>query len=155
MKIAVGADHKGFQLKRDIKTYLEALGHQVLDFGTDSDASVDYPDFGAAAARAVQSGAADLGLTFCWTGTGMAISANKLSGIRSAVALNTDMAELARRHNNVNVLAIPSKYVEPEQAKAIIDAWLKAPFDGGRHEKRVAKISRLEKDRARTSEKQT
>jgi len=155
MKIAVGADHKGFQLKRDIKTYLEALGHQVLDFGTDTDASVDYPDFGAAAARAVQSGAADLGLTFCWTGTGMAIAANKLSGIRSAVALNTDMAELARRHNNVNVLAIPSKYVEPEQAKAIIDAWLKAAFDGGRHEKRVAKISRLEKDQARTAQKHT
>jgi ribose 5-phosphate isomerase B len=144
MKIALGADHKGFQLKNDIKKYLEALGHQALDFGTNSDLSVDYPDFGAAAARAVQSGSADLGLVFCWTGTGMAISANKLAGIRSGVALNTDMAELARRHNNVNVLAIPSKYVEPEQAKAIVDAWLKASFDGGRHEGRVAKIARLE-----------
>ena len=102
------------------------------------------PISGAAAARAVQSGAADLGLTFCWTGTGMAISANKLSGIRSAVALNTDMAELARRHNNVNVLAIPSKYVEPEQAKAIVDAWMKAPFDGGRHSRRIDKIRRFE-----------
>ena len=153
MKIAMGADHKGFQLKRDIKIYLEALGHQVLDFGTDSDASVDYPDFGAAAARAVQSGAADLGVTFCWTGTGMAIAANKLKGIRSAVALNTDMAELARRHNNVNVLAIPSKYVEPEQAKAIVDAWLKASFEGGRHETRVAKIARLEDSPSGTAQR--
>jgi ribose 5-phosphate isomerase B len=144
MRIALGADHKGYQLKQNIKDYLQAIGHEIVDFGTSSDASVDYPDFGAAAAKAVQRGEADLGLTFCWTGTGMAIAANKLDGIRSGVALNTDMAELARRHNNVNVLAIPSKYVEPEQAKAIVDAWLAASFEGGRHERRIEKIKELE-----------
>lgn len=144
MKIAVGADHKGFQLKRDIRGFLESLGHEVIDFGTDSDASVDYPDFGRAAAQAVAKGEAELGLVFCWTGTGMAITANKLSGIRSAVVLNTDMAQLARQHNNVNVLAIPSKYVEPEQARAIVSSWLEARFEGGRHARRLAKIEVLE-----------
>jgi ribose 5-phosphate isomerase B len=144
MRIALGADHKGYQLKRDIRGYLESQGHDVEDFGTDSDESVDYPDFGAAAAKAVADGRADLGLTFCWTGTGMAIAANKLAGIRSAVVLNTDMAELAKQHNNVNVLSIPSKYVEPEQAKAIVATWLEARFEGGRHARRVDKISALE-----------
>jgi ribose 5-phosphate isomerase B len=152
MNIALGADHKGYQLKQDIKRYLEAIGHHVIDFGTSNDESVDYPDFGAAVANAVRRKEADLGLTFCWTGTGMAIAANKLPGIRSGVALNTDMAELARRHNNVNVLAIPSKYVEPEQAKAIVDAWLAARFEGGRHERRVEKIDRLEESGAARSE---
>ena len=146
MRIALGADHKGFQLKRDIRGYLEAQGHEVHDFGTDSDESVDYPDFGAAAAKAVAAGQADLALTFCWTGTGMAIAANKLPGIRSAVVLNTDMAELARQHNNVNVLSIPSKYVEPEQAKAIVATWLAATFEGGRHARRVDKITALEQE---------
>jgi len=144
MKISLGADHKGFPLKENIKGYLQSLGHEVIDFGTDGEESVDYPDFGAAAARAVASGEADLGVIFCWTGTGMAISANKIRGIRSGVALNTDMAELAREHNNVNVLAVPSKYVEPEQAKAIVEAWLKASFQGGRHERRVGKIKELD-----------
>ena len=145
MKIAVGADHKGFGLKRDIKGYLEAQGHEVIDLGTDSETSVDYPDFGAKTAQAVADGTADLGLTFCWTGTGMAIAANKLKGIRSAVALNTDMAQLAKEHNNVNVLAIASKYVEPEQAKAIVATWLAAEFEGGRHARRVEKIAALER----------
>ena len=144
MKIALGADHKGYQLKRDIRVFLESRGHEVQDFGTDSDASVDYPDYGRAAAQAVASGEAELGLVFCWTGTGMAITANKLPGIRSAVVLNTDMAQLARQHNNVNVLAIPSKYVEPEQAKAIVQSWLDARFEGGRHARRLAKIESLE-----------
>jgi ribose 5-phosphate isomerase B len=144
MKIALGADHKGYQLKRDLKEYLESLGHEMVDFGTQSDESVDYPDFGAAAARAVAEGVANCALLFCWTGTGMAITANKIAGVRSAVVLNTDMAELAKQHNNVNVLAIPSRYVEPEQAREIVVAWLKAGFDGGRHDRRLAKIRALE-----------
>jgi len=149
MKIALGADHKGFRLKRDIRGFLESQGHQVLDFGTDSDESVDYPDFGGAAARAVAEGEAELGLVFCWTGTGMAIAANKLHGIRSAVVLNTDMAQLARQHNDVNVLSIPSKYVEPEQARAIVQSWLDARFEGGRHARRLEKIGRLEETSGR------
>ncbi len=144
VKLALGADHKGYQLKRDIRGYLESLGHEIIDFGTDSDEAVDYPDFAEAASRAVATGEVDYGLTFCWTGTGMAIAANKIPGVRAAVVLNTDMAELAKQHNNVNVLAIPSKYVEPEQAKAIVEAWLGARFEGGRHQRRVGKISALE-----------
>jgi RpiB/LacA/LacB family sugar-phosphate isomerase len=133
-------------LKRVIRGFLESQGHEVIDFGTDSDASVDYPDYGSAAARAVENGEAELGLVFCWTGAGMAITANKLPGIRSAVVLNTDMAQLARQHNDVNVLSIPSKYVEPEQAKAIVQSWLQARFEGGRHARRLAKIESLEGD---------
>jgi ribose 5-phosphate isomerase B len=148
MKFALGADHKGFQLKENIKGYLQSLGHEVIDFGTSSDEPVDYPDFAVSAARAVADGKADLGMTFCWTGTGMAIAANKLAGIRSAVVLNADMAELARRHNDVNVLALPSKYLEPEQAKAVVDAWVGATFEGGRHERRVRKIAKLEQSKA-------
>jgi ribose 5-phosphate isomerase B len=147
MKIALGADHKGFRLKRDIRGFLESQGHEVIDFGTDSDESVDYPDFAGAAARAVADGQAELGLVFCWTGTGMAITANKLPGIRSAVVLNTDMARLARQHNDVNVLSLPSKYVEPEQARAIVQSWLEARFEGGRHARRLEKIDRLESTR--------
>lgn len=146
MKLALGADHKGYPLKENIKGYLQSIGHEVIDFGTNSAESVDYPDFGAAAAKAVAAGDADLGIIICWTGTGMAITANKVKGIRCGVALNTDMAELARRHNNANVLALPSKYVEPEQAKAIVDAWLSAPFEGDRHARRVAKIGALEQE---------
>lgn len=146
MKLALGADHKGYPLKENIKGYLQSIGHEVIDFGTDSPESVDYPDFGGAAAKAVAAGEAELGIIFCWTGTGMAITANKVKGIRCGVALNTDMAELARRHNNANVLALPSKYVEPEQAKAIVDAWLNAPFEGDRHARRVAKIGALEQE---------
>ena len=144
MKISLGADHKGFRLKRDIRGFLESQGHEVIDFGTDSDESVDYPDYAQAAAQAVADGKAELGLVFCWTGTGMAITANKLHGIRSAVVLNTDMAQLAREHNDVNVLSIPSKYVEPEQARAIVQSWLTAHFEGGRHARRLEKIERLE-----------
>jgi len=147
MKLALGADHKGFPLKENIKGYLQSLGHEIVDFGTNSEDSVDYPDFGGAAAKAVASGKADLGIIFCWTGTGMAITANKVQGVRCGVALNTDMAELSRKHNDANVLALPSKYVEPEQAKAIVDAWLGAEFEGGRHERRVAKIGALDQGR--------
>ncbi|MCJ7749344.1 MAG: ribose 5-phosphate isomerase B [Desulfobacterales bacterium] len=145
MKISLGADHKGYELKEKIKKYLLDLGHQVTDFGTDSTQSVDYPDFGFKAAESVAKGESDFGIVFCWTGNGMNIVANKVKGIRSALCLNEEMASLARAHNNANVLALASKFVSGEVAKRILDVWLSTEFEGGRHKQRLDKIKAFEK----------
>jgi len=145
MKIALGADHKGFELKGKIKEYLVDLGHQVTDFGTNSTQSVDYPDFGFKVAQSVAKGESDFGITICWTGNGMNIVANKVKGVRSALCLNEEMASLARSHNNANVLALPSKFVSEELAKRIVDVWLSTEFEGGRHKQRLDKIKAFEK----------
>jgi ribose 5-phosphate isomerase B len=144
MKIAIGADHKGFELKEKIKKYLMDLGHQVIDFGTHSTESVDYPDFGFRVAESVAEGGADFGITVCWTGNGMNIVANKVRGVRSALCLNEEMASLARSHNNANVLALSSKFVSEEQAKKIVDVFLHIEFGGGRHARRLEKIKNYE-----------
>jgi ribose 5-phosphate isomerase B len=144
MKIAIGADHKGFELKEKIKKYLMDLGHQVIDFGTHSTESVDYPDFGFRVAELVAEGGADFGITVCWTGNGMNIVANKVRGVRSALCLNEEMASLARSHNNANVLALSSKFVSEEQAKKIVDVFLHIEFGGGRHARRLEKIKNYE-----------
>jgi ribose 5-phosphate isomerase B len=140
MKISLGADHKGYELKERIKKYLTDLGHQVTDFGTHSTESVDYPDFGFKVAESVAKAQSDFGIVFCWTGNGMNMVANKVKGIRSALCLNEEMAKLARAHNNANVLALSSKFVSEELAKRILDAWLSTEFEGGRHAKRLEKI---------------
>ena len=145
MKIALGADHKGFELKEKIKKYLMDLGHQVTDFGTHSTESVDYPDFGFKVAESVAKGDSDFGITICWTGNGMNIVANKVKGIRSALCLNEEMAKLARSHNNANVLALSSKFVSEEEAKKIVDVWLSTEFEGERHVTRLDKIKAYEK----------
>ncbi len=145
MKISLGADHKGFELKEKIKKYFLDLGHQVTDFGTYSTQSVDYPDIGFKVAESVAKGESDFGIVFCWTGNGMNIVANKVKGIRSALCLNEEMASLARAHNNANVLALPSKFVSEELAKRIVDEWLSTEFEGGRHMSRVDKIKAFEK----------
>ncbi len=145
MKISLGADHKGFELKEKIKKYLTDLGHQVTDFGTNSIQSVDYPDFGLKVAQSVAKGESDFGIVFCWTGNGMNIVANKVKGIRSALCLNEEMASLARAHNNANVLALSSKFVSEELAKRILDVWLSTEFEGGRHKQRLDKIKAFEK----------
>jgi ribose 5-phosphate isomerase B len=145
MKIALGADHKGFELKETIKKYLMNLGHQVTDFGTDATQLVDYPDFGFKAAQSVAKGESDFGIVFCWTGNGMNIVANKVKGIRSALCLNEEMASLARAHNNANVLALASKFVSEELAKRIVDVWLSTEFEGGKHKQRLDKIKAFEK----------
>ena len=145
MKISLGADHKGYELKEKIKIYLLDLGHQVTDFGTDATQSVDYPDFGFKAAQSVAKGESDFGIVFCWTGNGMNIVANKVKGIRSALCLNEEMASLARAHNNANVLALASKFVSEELAKRILDIWLSTEFEGGRHNQRLNKIKAFEK----------
>jgi len=145
MKIAIGADHKGFELKEKIKKYLSDLGHQVKDFGTYSTESADYPDFGFKVAESVAKGESDFGITICWTGNGMNIVANKVKGVRSALCLNEEMARLARAHNNANVLALASKFVSEELAKRILDVWLSTEFEGGRHKQRLDKIITFEK----------
>jgi ribose 5-phosphate isomerase B len=145
MKISLGADHKGYELKEKIKIYLLDLGHQVTDFGTDATQSVDYPDFGFKAAQSVAKGESDFGIVFCWTGNGMNIVANKVKGIRSALCLNEEMASLARSHNDANVLSFASKFVSEEVAKRILDVWLSTEFEGGRHKQRLDKIKAFEK----------
>jgi len=141
MKISLGADHRGFELKEKIKKYLTDLGHQVTDFGTYSTQSVDYPDFGFKVAESVARGESDFGITFCWTGNGMNIAANKVKGVRSALCLNEEMATLARSHNNANMLALASKFVSEEMAKKILDVWFATNFEGGRHIPRLEKIN--------------
>jgi ribose 5-phosphate isomerase B len=145
MKISLGADHKVFELKEKIKKYLTDLGHQVIDFGTNSSQSVDYPDFGFKVAESVAKGESDFGIVFCWTGNGMNIVANKVKGVRSALCLNEEMASLARAHNDANVLSLASKFVSEEQAKKIVGVWLSTGFEGGRHTSRVDKIKGFEK----------
>ena len=144
MRISLGADHRGFELKEKIKKYLKDLGHQVTDFGTDSTQSVDYPDFGFKVAESVARGESDFGITFCWTGNGMNMVANKVKGIRSALCLNEELARLTRAHNNANVLALASKFVPEELAKKIVDGWLATEFEGGRHKPRIDKITAFE-----------
>ncbi|MCP4565970.1 MAG: ribose 5-phosphate isomerase B [FCB group bacterium] len=140
MKIAIGSDHAGFELKEKVKVILETLGHEINDFGTDSTESVDYPDFGLKVANAVASGDVDRGVTICCTGNGMNILANKIDGIRATLALNADMAMLARAHNDSNVLTLASKYIENSQLEEILKAWLDTEFEGGRHLRRLSKI---------------
>ena len=140
MRVSLGADHKGFELKDKIEKYLVELGHQVTDFGTNSAESVDYPDFGFKVAESVAKGEANFGITVCWTGNGMNIAANKVKGIRSALCLNEELAMLARAHNNANVLALAAKFVPEELARKILDAWLSTEFEGGRHSRRLDKI---------------
>ncbi|PWB68649.1 ribose 5-phosphate isomerase B [candidate division GN15 bacterium] len=145
MKVAIGADHKGFDYKEKIKAILKGLGIEVTDFGTTSHDSVDYPDYGLKVAHAVADGSANYGITVCWTGNGMNIAANKVKGIRSGLALNPEMAVLARQHNDVNVLAIASKYVPETDLDLIVRAFLQTQFEGGRHIPRVDKIKSEER----------
>ena len=147
MKISIGSDHGGFELKALIKEHLAASGHEVADRGTDGVQSCDYPDFGAAVARDVAAGTSRLGIAICKSGVGMSIAANKVRGVRAALCMSPRMAELSRQHNDANVLVLGSMwFTQPAQALAVVDAWLDASFEGGRHAGRVEKITRLEKE---------
>lgn len=143
-KIALAADHAGFEEKEKLKSTLTELGVEFEDMGTTSGDSVDYPDFALKVGRAVANGEFDQGLLVCGSGTGMAIAANKVHGVRAAVAWSPDIARLAREHNNANVLALPARFVSDDQTKEIVKAWFDADFEGGRHERRVEKISEAE-----------
>ena len=140
MKISLASDHGGLALKNKIKQYLANMGHQTVDFGTNTLDSCDYPDFARPAALAVASGETDRGIVVCTTGIGVSIVANKVKGVRCALCFNVDMAEMTRHHNNANVLALGQKYVDEQTALKIVDAFITTPFDGGRHQNRVNKI---------------
>ncbi len=141
MKIAVGADHAGFAFKEKVKALLTRMGYEIVDVGTYSTESVDYPDFGVKVAKLVAGNGADFGVTVCMTGNGMNIAANKVKGIRSGLVLNSEMAQFTRAHNNANVMALSQKYTPEDQLEAILTAFINTPFEGGRHERRVEKIS--------------
>ena len=143
MKIAFGCDHAGFQLKKTVLDLLADTGHEVLDSGTDSPESVDYPDFANAAAEKVKNNEADAAIVICGSGIGVSISANKVSGIRCALCMTPEMATLAREHNNANALAMGARFISEESARKIVSAFIKTTFEGGRHERRVEKIHQL------------
>jgi len=139
--IAIGSDHAGFNHKQKIKAHLEQQGYTVKDFGTDSPDSVDYPDFAHPLAEAVEDGSCGLGILVCGSGNGVAMSANKHAGIRAAICWTDELAALARQHNNANVLCVPERFVSEDLALQMTDTFLKTDFEGGRHGRRVSKIS--------------
>ena len=144
MKVSLGADHRGFQAKERMKAFLTELGHEPIDCGTDSNKSFDYPDAAYPAAKAVADGEAELGILFCGSGIGMSIAANKVRGVRAALCNDEVSVDLARRHNNAKVLCLAADGISEKQMTNVIRIFLETPFDGGRHERRVKKISDIE-----------
>lgn len=144
MKIAVGADHAGFRLKERLKQDLLAKGHQVLDEGTDSEQSTDYPDYARAVADDVVNGRAERGILVCSSGVGMSIAANKVRGIRAALGTHPEEVALTRSHNDANVLTLGAKWLAAEDAGKLIDVFLSTEFEGGRHARRTGKIQTIE-----------
>ena len=144
MRIALGADHAGVQLKADIKKFLDERGVPYTDFGTNTTDSVDYPDFAETVARAVADGSHDRGLLFCGSGIGMAMAANKVPGIRAASVVDEVSTRLSREHNDANVLALGERLTPVETARQLVTTFLDTPFGGGRHQRRVDKISALD-----------
>jgi ribose 5-phosphate isomerase B len=145
MKISIGADHAGFEMKERVKEYLGTRGHDVVDEGTHSIESTDYPPFAFRVAEAVRDGKVERGILLCDSGNGIAIAANKVGGIRATICLNVKMSELARRHNDSNILVLASGFTAPEALIPILDTWLTTTFDGGRHARRVAQILEYER----------
>lgn len=145
MRIAIASDHGGFDQKGPLASYIvDELGHEVVDLGPDTADSVDYPDYAEKVARSVSSGDADFGVLICGTGIGMSIAANKVAGVRASSITSPAFAELFRQHNNGNVLCLSGRFVELDANKQIVKTFLETPFEGGRHDRRVAKIAALE-----------
>ncbi len=144
MKLAMASDHAGFGLKEDIKGLLEDAGHTVEDFGCYNEESCDYPDFARKLCEAVLEGVCERGVLICGTGLGMSYSANRYKGIRAALCMNAEMAQMSRAHNDANVLVLGARLIESDTAKDILRIWMDTPFDGGRHLRRVRKIDGLE-----------
>jgi len=140
-KIAIGADHAGFEYKELLRKWLEQNGYPVKDFGAYSTESADYPDFAHPVSTAVEQKESDLGVLICGSANGVAITANKHQGIRAAICWNEELASLARQHNNANVLCLPARYIDIKLAEKILDRFLHSSFEGGRHERRVKKMS--------------
>lgn len=148
MRVALGADHAGVALRADVMARLTARGVEIEDFGTLSDESVDYPDYAAKVAEAVASGRVDYGVLVCGTGLGMAIAANKVPGIRAVAVIDMESTRLARQHNDANVLALGARVTPKDDLLTIVDTFLDTPFEGGRHQRRVDKITALEQHKA-------
>ena len=145
MRVAVGSDHAGFELKELVRPMLEGAGHEVVDVGTSSDASTDYPRFAAEAARLVAGGEAERAVLVCGSGVGVSIVANKVDGVRAVNAHDAEEAEMSRRHNDANVLALAGRALAEGDAQRIVERFLATEFEGGRHERRVAQISSVER----------
>lgn len=141
MKVAIGADHAGFSLKEILKKYLQEKNIEVKDFGPNSEQSVDYPDYAHPVANAIEKKEVDFGLLLCGSANGVTMTANKHAGIRAALCWKEEIAKLARQHNDANILSLPARFIEEDEAKKCVDAFLSTPFEGGRHEGRVKKIS--------------
>jgi len=141
MKLAIGSDHAGYEMKEHLKAYLQKAGHQISDYGTDSGDSTDYPDYAHPVAEAVEKQEVDLGLLLCGSGNGITMTANKHQNIRAALAWTPEIAELGRLHNNANILSLPARYISNAEGEAIVNSFLNAEFEGGRHERRVNKIA--------------
>ncbi len=141
MKVALGCDHAGFDYKETVIRLIKKLGHEVIDKGTYSLDSVDYPDFVHPVAQLIDSGAADRGILICGSGNGVAMTANKHEKVRAALCWKNEIASLARRHNNANIICIPARFVSAKLARSMIKLFMETPFEGGRHERRVSKIS--------------
>lgn len=146
MKIAIAADHGGFELKDSMVEYIKSLGNEVMDLGTNSADSVDYPDYAKKVCEEIQQGNSDLGILICGTGIGMSLAANKFEGIRAACVSDVYSAKMSRNHNNANVLCIGARVVGDEVAKLIIKTFLENEFEAGRHQRRVDKIMAIEKE---------
>lgn len=140
-KVAMCSDHAGYELKEIIKNYLASLGAEVEDFGTHSTYSCDYPDFAHPCAQAVESGQCYPGIALCGTGNGIAMTLNKHQGIRAALCWQPELAQLARAHNDANILVLPARFIDPQTALEVVAAFLSTPFDGGRHQRRIDKIA--------------
>ena len=140
MRVAVASDHGGYKLKEKVKEYLESRDIDVIDLGTNSEESVDYPEYGRACAKAVAGGEADRGSVCCGTGIGISIAANKVNGIRCGLCTNVEMAKLTRQHNDANMLAMGGRIIDDETAMAITEAFIDTEFEGGRHQRRIDKI---------------
>jgi ribose 5-phosphate isomerase B len=148
-RIAIGSDHAGFQLKQQLAEHLRGEGHEVNDLGTHSEESVDYPDFGAAVARAVVGGDDEYGVCVCGTGIGIGIAANKVRGARAAVVHDATSARMARQHNDANVVCVGARLTGPQAATDAVDAFLAAEFEGGRHQRRIDEIADIEVEEGR------
>ncbi|QEG23179.1 ribose 5-phosphate isomerase B [Mariniblastus fucicola] len=146
MKISVGTDHRGLEQKRMVSRIAESLGHEVVDHGTNSTESCDYPDIAKALGQSVVSGNTDCGILICGTGIGMSIAANKVKGVRAAVCNNVAQSRLSRQHNDANVLCIPGDSFEESAVKELVSVWLETEFEGGRHARRVDKVKQMEED---------
>lgn len=144
MKIGIGNDHSALEMKKEIIAFLEEKGHEVVDYGTNSAESCDYPVYGEVVARAVAAGEVEQGILICGTGLGISLAANKVKGIRAAVCSEPFTAKMARAHNNCNILAFGARVVGPELAKMIVETWLNTDFEGGRHQRRVDLITDIE-----------